>query len=76
MEEASISVKRKGMLSDQRRTSRHEPKCTPHGATTRQSAVKAICTITIVIGWTAILSNSIYGLFAPRFMGFQQAELR
>ena len=33
-------------------------------------------TITIVIGWTAILSNSIYGLFAPRFMGFQQAQLR
>ena len=32
-------------------------------------------TITVVIGWTAILSNSIYGLFAPRFMGFQQAQL-
>jgi MFS family permease len=32
-------------------------------------------TITIVMGWTAILSNSIYGLFAPRFMGFQQAQL-
>ena len=31
--------------------------------------------ITIVVGWTAILSNSIYGLFAPRFMGFQQAQL-
>eukprot|EP00966_Prymnesium_polylepis_P272309 6291287-Prymnesium_polylepis.1 len=25
--------------------------------------------ITIIIGWTAVLSNSIYGLFAPRFMG-------
>ena len=32
-------------------------------------------TITIVMGWTAILSNSIYGLFAPRFMGFQQPQL-
>ena len=31
--------------------------------------------ITIVVGWTAILSNSIYGLFAPRFMGFQQPQL-
>ena len=32
-------------------------------------------TITIIVGWTAILSNSIYGLFAPRTMGFQQAQL-
>ena len=32
-------------------------------------------TITIVVGWTAILSNSIYGLFAPRFLGFQQPQL-
>jgi len=32
-------------------------------------------TITIVIGWSAILSNSIYGLFAPRFMNFQQLQL-
>lgn len=32
-------------------------------------------TITVVIGWTAILSNSFYGLFAPRFMEFQQAQL-
>jgi len=32
-------------------------------------------TITIVVGWTAILSNSIYGLFAPHFMGFKQAQL-
>jgi MFS family permease len=32
-------------------------------------------TITIIVGWTAILSNSIYGLFAPRAMGFQQAQL-
>jgi MFS family permease len=31
--------------------------------------------ITIVIGWTAVLSNSIYGLFAPRFMGFRQPQL-
>ena len=31
--------------------------------------------ITIVIGWTAVLSNSIYGLFAPRFLGFQQPQL-
>ena len=32
-------------------------------------------TITIIVGWTAILSNSIYGLFAPRYMGFRQAQL-
>ena len=32
-------------------------------------------TITIVVGWTAVLSNSIYGLFAPRFMGFAQPQL-
>lgn len=32
-------------------------------------------TITIVIGWTAILSNSIYGLFAPKFLGFSQPQL-
>lgn len=32
-------------------------------------------TITMIVGWTAILSNSIYGLFAPSAMGFQQAQL-
>ena len=32
-------------------------------------------TITIAIGWTAILSNSIYGLFAPKFLGFSQPQL-
>ena len=32
-------------------------------------------TITIIIGWTAVLSNSIYGLFAPRFLGFRQPQL-
>ena len=32
-------------------------------------------TITIVVGWTAILSNSIYGLFAPRVMGYGQSQL-
>jgi MFS family permease len=32
-------------------------------------------TVTIIMGWTAILSNSIYGLFASRFMGFQQPQL-
>ena len=32
-------------------------------------------TITIIIGWTAVLSNSIYGLFAPRFLGFGQPQL-
>ena len=32
-------------------------------------------TITIAVGWTAVLSNSIYGLFAPTFIGFRQAEL-
>lgn len=32
-------------------------------------------TITIAMGWTAILSNSIYGLFAPRFLGFSQPQL-
>ena len=31
--------------------------------------------VTIVVGWTAVLSNSIYGLFAPRYMGFQQPQL-
>ena len=30
-------------------------------------------TVTIIIGWTAVLSNSIYGLFAPRFLGFWTA---
>jgi DHA1 family multidrug resistance protein-like MFS transporter len=32
-------------------------------------------TITIAIGWTAILSNSIYGLFAPKFLNFSQPQL-
>jgi len=32
-------------------------------------------TITVIIGWTAILSNSIYGLFAARFMNYQQPQL-
>jgi len=32
-------------------------------------------TTTIAIGWIAILSNSIYGLFAPRFLGFSQPQL-
>ena len=32
-------------------------------------------TITIVMGWTAILSNSIYGLFAPKFLNFSQPHL-
>ena len=31
--------------------------------------------ITMIMGWTAVLSNSIYGLFAPRFMGFGQPQL-
>jgi MFS family permease len=31
--------------------------------------------ITIAMGWTAILSNSIYGLFAPKFLNFSQAQL-
>ena len=31
--------------------------------------------ITVIIGWTAVLSNSIYGLFAPRFLGFAQPQL-
>ena len=31
--------------------------------------------VTVVIGWTAVLSNSIYGLFAPRFLGFRQPQL-
>ena len=31
--------------------------------------------ITVVVGWTAVLSNSIYGLFAPRFLGFGQPQL-
>ena len=32
-------------------------------------------TVTMAMGWTAILSNSMYGLFAPRFLGFTQAHL-
>jgi MFS family permease len=40
-----------------------------------QKAQVMLRTITIIMGWTAILSNSIYGLFAPRFMGFQQPQL-
>lgn len=32
-------------------------------------------TITIAMGWTAILSNSIYGLFAPKFLNFSQPQL-
>jgi len=43
-----------------------------HGVGMAQPVLR---TITIVIGWTAILSNSIYGLFAPRFLGFQQPQL-
>ena len=31
--------------------------------------------ITVIIGWTAVLSNSIYGLFAPQFLGFGQPAL-
>ena len=31
--------------------------------------------ITVIIGSTAILSNSIYGLFAPKFLNFQQPQL-
>lgn len=40
-----------------------------------QTAQVMLRTITIIMGWTTILSNSIYGLFAPRFMGFEQAHL-
>ena len=50
MEEASMRVKRKGMVSAQRIASRSEPKCSAPGIITRHSAVKAICTMTIVIG--------------------------
>ena len=50
MDEASMSVKRKGIVSDQRSTSRYEPKCRPHGVTMRQMVVKAICTMTMVMG--------------------------
>ena len=46
IDDASISVKRKGIVSDQRSTSRTEPKCSPHGTTTRQTTVKAIWIIT------------------------------
>mmetsp|Transcript_1144 Transcript_1144/g.1441 ORF Transcript_1144/g.1441 Transcript_1144/m.1441 type:complete len:490 (+) Transcript_1144:110-1579(+) len=31
--------------------------------------------ITVAMGWTAILSNSIYGLFAPKFLNFSQPQL-
>ena len=31
--------------------------------------------ITMIIGLTAVLSNSMYGLFAPRFLGFGQVQL-
>jgi len=31
--------------------------------------------ITISMGWTAILSNSIYGLFSPKFLNFSQPQL-
>lgn len=31
--------------------------------------------ITMAIGWTAILSNSVYGLFAPKFLNFSQPQL-
>ena len=33
-------------------------------------------TVTIIIGWTAVLSNSIYGLFAPRFPPDSRARTR
>jgi len=32
-------------------------------------------TITMAMGWTAILSNSIYGLFAPKFLNYSQPQL-
>lgn len=54
--------------SDDRTTSDEEP-----GAV--RLAQPMLRTITIIIGWTAVLSNSIYGLFAPRFMGFGQPQL-
>ena len=42
---------------------------------TRETAQPTLRLITILIGWTAILSNSIYGLYAPRFLGFGQPQL-
>lgn len=36
---------------------------------------KTLRLITIIIGSTAILSNSIYGLFAPKYLGFGQTQL-
>ena len=42
---------------------------------TMQYAQPMLRTITITVGWTAVLSNSIYGLFAPRFLGFGQPQL-
>lgn len=44
-------------------------------APTWKYAQLSLRTITIIVGWTAILSNSIYGLFAPRFMGYGQSQL-
>ena len=43
---------------------------------TRRLAQPMLRTITIIVGWKAILSNSIYGLFAPRVLGFKQPQLR
>ena len=40
------------------------------GVRTLRLAQPMLRSITIIIGWTAVLSNSVYGLFAPRFMGF------
>ena len=45
------------------------------GAISAPFAQPMLRCITIVIGWTAVLSNSIYGLFASQFLGYRQPQL-
>ena len=60
-----MSVKRMGMLSDHRSTSRNEPKCKPHGNMTRHSTVNAIWIMTTVMGSRAARSTSLFTTSMP-----------
>ncbi len=61
--------------TDEEDDNKNTEEATPQEDTGLRLAQPMLRTITIAMGWTAILSNSIYGLFAPRFLGFSQPQL-
>eukprot|EP00579_Thalassiosira_antarctica_P001897 CAMPEP_0201870192 /NCGR_PEP_ID=MMETSP0902-20130614/3389_1 /ASSEMBLY_ACC=CAM_ASM_000551 /TAXON_ID=420261 /ORGANISM="Thalassiosira antarctica, Strain CCMP982" /LENGTH=518 /DNA_ID=CAMNT_0048395769 /DNA_START=1 /DNA_END=1557 /DNA_ORIENTATION=+ len=73
--EAPMESQAKQAAQKQKSTVVEKGKVTSTPTATVRYSQPMLRTITIVVGWTAILSNSIYGLFAPRVMGYGQSQL-